>query len=348
MSTYGEVVRAEKVVCDLRSDTVTRPCADMRQAMANAEVGDDVLGEDPSVNELECMLAEMLGHEAGCFVSSGTQANLVAMLSHCDRGDEVITGRGYHVQSNEAVGASVLGGIAMDALDVRPDGALSLSAVKQAIKEDDLHYPVSRLVCLENTHDGRAIALEQMLEVSTLARKMGLAVHLDGARLFNASKFLNCGPADIAGAADTVSVCLSKGLGAPAGSVLLGPKDLMPRVRRNRKLLGGGMRQSGVLAAAGLYALNNNIARLVDDHERAVKLGATLNDFGRGEVSVRTNMVFYTPNVPEHAALRDALAARGVLIGGQEPEIRMVLHKDIDDTALAAAIEGFETYYELG
>lgn len=349
MSTYGEMPGGTgAVIADLRSDTVTRPSEGMRRAMAEAEVGDDVYGEDPTIRRLEERLADMLGKDAACLVASGTQSNLTAMLSHCGRGEEVITGWGHHVHMDEAAGASVLGGIAMETLPLDADGCIKTGALAEAIKTGDVGSPTSRLLALENTMQGRAIPVARLAVLSAIARKSGLSVHLDGARFFDAVTALGCTPGDLAGVADTVSICLSKGLGAPVGSVLVGPQPLMSRVRRNRKILGGGMRQAGILAAAGLYALDHNVARLAEDHQRAAAFGEALSRIGAGSVSVRTNMVFFTPASDCHADLRAYLAGRGVLIGGQSPEIRMVFHLDIDDRGLAAAIGGFEDFFEAG
>lgn len=334
------------VICDLRSDTVTGPDAAMRAAMAAAEVGDDVMGDDPTVARLETTLAERLGKDAGLFLPSGTQSNLAAMLSHCGRGEEVITGRGYHVFKYEAGGASALGGIVMDPLAVATDGGLEPAAIAAAVKEDDSHHPVSRLLSLENTHNGKAVSLERIAEAVAAGRAARLALHLDGARLFNAATALGCDAGEVTAPFDTVSVCLSKGLGAPVGSVLLGPAEFIARARRWRKMLGGGLRQVGVLAAAGLHALEHNVAGLAADHERAEALAGTLRSFGAGAVEQNSNMVFFTPDSPVNAQLGAHLAARGVLIAaGEAGPIRMVLHRDVTDEALLAVQSGFAEFY---
>ena len=330
--------------CDLRSDTVTRPDAAMRRAMAAAEVGDDVYGEDPEVNRLESDLAAMLGKQAGLFLPSGTQSNLVAIMAHCGRGDEAMVGARYHIFKDEAAGASVLGGVALLPLPLTDAGGVSAQVITAALRPDDAHYPISRLLCLENTVGGQAVPLPAMEAAAEVARQAGLSVHLDGARFFNAVTALGCAPGDLAGVADTVSVCLSKGLGAPVGTVLVGPAALMARARRHRKILGGGMRQAGILAAAGRYALAHNIAGLKADHARAAMLAGALTDLGAGAVVQATNMVFFTPT-GDTATLRAALAERGVLIGGQSRRIRMVLHRDVDDAALAVAIAAFRGFY---
>ncbi len=348
MNQYAGMARAgdNAALCDLRSDTVTRPDAGMLQAMSAAELGDDVYGEDRSVNRLEAVLAERLGKEAGLFVPTGTMSNFAAMLAHCQRGEEVICGSGYHVNAYEAAGASVLGGIALCPLPVRADGALDPAEIRAAVKEDDPHFPVSRLVSLENTHNGLAVPLADMAAAVQAGRAAGLSVHLDGARFFNAITALGCVETDLAGLTDTVSVCLSKGLGTPAGSVLVGPADLIARARRWRKMLGGGMRQAGVLAAAGLYALEHNAERLAEDHARAVDLAGVLRGLGAGDVSQATNMVFFTPADGRNDDLRAHLAAEGVVIGGgSSGAIRLVLHKDTGDDALSRAVQGLQRFY---
>jgi threonine aldolase len=347
MSLYGggaELVSASECICDLRSDTVTRPSAAMRAAMAEAEVGDDVYGEDPSVNRLEATLAEMLGKQAGLFLPTGTQSNLAALMAHCGRGDEVLVGDSYHIYRDEAAGASVLAGIAMTPLPTEEDASICAPSVTSGIKPDDPHYPRTRLLCLENTVGGKVVALERMSAASDAARTGGLAVHLDGARFFNAITALGCTPSDLAGYADAVSVCLSKGLGAPAGSVLLGPTDVIARARRHRKILGGSMRQSGVLAAAGLFALEHRVPHLAEDHDRANQLGAALIQAGVGAVRVASNMVFLAPDLAHHGKLQQFLAGKGIRIGSQKPQIRMVLHGDVTDAGLGAAIAGFAEY----
>lgn len=333
---------AVPVICDLRSDTVTAPDTAMRAVMAEAEVGDDVYGEDPTVNRLEATLAERLGKEAGLFLTSGTQSNLVGMLSHCARGEEILTGRGYHIYKYEAAGASVLGGIALDPLDVAADGGLEPDAIRAAIKDiDDSHHAVTRLVGLENTHNGRAVSIARCQAAVDAARAAGLSVHLDGARFFNGVEALECSETDLAGLFDTVSICLSKGLGAPMGSVLVGPRDLIDRARRWRKMLGGGTRQSGILAAAGLYALEHNVARLGEDRMRAERLAQVLSAYG--DVAQATNMIFFTPAGGVTPALVTHMAKLGIQLSGATGTTRLVMHKDVTDEGLATAISGFES-----
>lgn len=340
MTLYRKSAAAAHTICDLRSDTVTRPCADMRAAMAAAEVGDDCYGEDPSVARLEAMLAEQTGKTAGLFFPTGCMSNLAVLLAQCPRGSEVIIGRDYHVYADEAGSASVLGSLSLNPVPVAADGALDPAQVRAAIKPDDPHYARSRLLSLENTVGGRAVPLDRIAAPAQVARDAGLAVHLDGARFFNAITALGCDAPALARLADTVSLCLSKGLGAPAGTVLVGPEPVIAEARRARKLLGGGMRQSGVLAAAALWALDHVLPRLAEDHGRAERLGAALAPLGT--VRQATNMVFFTP-APELAPeIGPRLAEQGVRISAGPGEIRLVLHRDIDDAALDHAIGAFQ------
>jgi len=331
--------------CDLRSDTLTRPDEAMRAAMASAFVGDDVYGEDPTVAHLEVTLAELMGKEAAVFFPTGTQSNLAAVMAHCGRGDEIIVGRDYHLYCDEAAGASVLAGVSLNALETETGGELLPLSVAAAIKEDDPHYARSRLLSLENTVGGRVIPIDKMKVAAKVAHDAGLAVHLDGARFFNAITALKCPPKDLADIADSVSLCMSKGLGAPVGSVLVGSNEIIALARRNRKILGGSMRQAGVLAAAALYALENNVPDLKQDHDRAEMLADALRALNVGDVVVNTNTIFFTPAADHHTPLRDYLATEGVLIGGQSPAIRMVLHRDVTDDGLKLAIKSFRSYY---
>jgi threonine aldolase len=323
-------------IVDLRSDTVTRPTAGMRRAMAEAAVGDDVYGEDPSVNALQAELASRLGFEAGLFLASGTQSNLTALLTHCGRGDEYIAGQAAHTYRFEGGGAAVLGGIQPQPLSEGPDGQLDLNAVEAAIKPRDPHFARTRLLCLENTHTGRALPVEYGLNARALCDRRGLTLHLDGARLFNAASALGVDARDVAAPFHSVSVCLSKGLGAPAGSVLLGSRAFVDEARRWRKVLGGGMRQAGVLAAAGRYALVHHVERLAGDHERAARLAEALGDCAvfTGRVRAATNMVFVDIDAALQERLRRAFEDRGIRIRGP----RWVLHLDVDDAALDRVI----------
>jgi threonine aldolase len=323
---------------DLRSDTVSRPSAAMREAMAAAEVGDDVWGDDPTVADLEGTAADLLGKEAAVFVPSGTQSNLCALMAHCQRGDEYIVGDHAHTYWYEAGGAAVLGSIQPQPVPILADGRLDLERVAQVIKPDNPHFAVSRLLCLENTHDGKVLPLDHQAEAAALAADRGLGLHLDGARLWNAAVALGVPPATVAEPFDTVSVCLSKGLGAPVGSVLVGSAELIGGARRWRKMLGGGMRQSGILAAAGLHALANNIDRLADDHANAARLTEGLGALGGVEVvGHATNMAFL--RFPDGVGLAAAVAHDGLLIAEGRPVTRLVTHIDVSADDVETTIE---------
>ena len=329
---------------DLRSDTVTRPTDAMRQAMKDAEVGDDVMGEDPTVLRLEQTLASRLGKEAGLFMPSGTQSNLVALLTHCGRGDEYIAAQDAHTYRYEGGGAAVFGGIQPQPVPGRSEGGMDLSAAEAAIKPDDFHFARSRLLCLENTTHGLALSLEYMQAARELARRYGLAVHLDGARLFNAAIALDKDPARLADTADTVSICLSKGLGAPVGSVLLGPREFIEQARRWRKVAGGGLRQSGMLAAAGLHALEHHVDRLREDHHRAARLADGLEDLGYPVERTPTNMVFLDKSRLDTDRLLQSLMDAGVHVDADEAEhLRLVTHLDIDDEAIDRVLGAFRS-----
>jgi len=336
---------------DLRSDTVTQPTPEMREAMAKAEVGDDVYGEDPTINHLQELAAEKMGKQAGLFVASGTMGNLIAVLSHCQRGDEVIVGKKNHVFVHEAGGMSALGGVHSCQLPNQPDGSLLLEDVAAAVRPDDLHEPVTRLVCLENTHNGCGGVYqtpEYTRQMAGWAHSRGLSVHLDGARIFNASIAQGVPVSQLAGPVDSVTFCLSKGLCAPVGSVLCGSQPFIAKARRLRKMLGGGMRQAGILAAAGLVALDMMVNRLGEDHVRAKKLAEGLRmvpglqlDSG----TPATNMVFLSLRPEVHCTsdeLIEKLKERGVLIGATgERQYRLVTHYWIDDACVEEAIEAF-------
>lgn len=333
---------------DLRSDTVTRPSAGMRAAMLAADVGDDVYGDDPTVAALERRIADLTGKQAALFVSSGTQSNLIAMLAHCARGEEVITGGEYHVAIAEARGASVLGGIAMEALPTDAAGRLDPADIRKAIKPDNIHFAVSRLLVLENTVSGSAISAEDLSACTTVAREAGLSCHLDGARLFNASVALGAPVSAFTGLFDTVSLCLSKGLGAPVGSVLAGPEDFISRGRRLRKQLGGGMRQAGMLAAAGLYALDHNVERLAEDHARAARLNDQLPESFR-RTRITGNMLFgrLADDDTEAMAAAERLATHlkneGILISA-DSQIRLVTHLDVGDADIERIVSAFRSF----
>jgi len=286
-------------IIDLRSDTMTKPTVSMRKAMAEAEVGDDVFGEDPTVNRLEEMAAERLGKEAALLVSSGTMANLVSQLAHCGRGDEIILGSHAHTFFFEQGGSAAVGCLHPRTVPNQPDGKLALEDIEAAIRGDNVHFPRSRLIILENTHNlcnGWPLDLEYMLAVSDIARRHKLKIHVDGARFFNAAVALKTDPKDLAAAADSVSFCLSKGLGAPVGSMVCGTRSFINEARRARKLLGGGMRQAGILAAAGIIALTEMVDRLADDHANAHRLAmglAQLPGISIDPDQIRTNILFF-------------------------------------------------------
>lgn len=337
---------------DLRSDTVTKPTPAMREAMANAPVGDDVYGEDPTVNRLQEIAAERLGKEAGLFVASGTMGNLVALLAQCNRGDEVILGDKAHTFLYEAGGISALGGVHSRQLNNHPDGTISLKDIKAAIRPDDPHFPITGLISIENTHNrcgGVALSVEYTQAVGELARKNNLALHLDGARIFNAAAALNVPVSDLTAPVDSVTFCLSKGLCAPVGSVVCGTKEFIKRAHRIRKMLGGGMRQAGILAAAGIIAIETIPDRLVEDHFRAQQLAAgleTVPGIILDPGTPHTNMVFcevdssIQANSPQIAA---KLSEQGLLVGAVgDRRFRLVAHYGINDDNIEKAVEKFK------
>lgn len=332
---------------DLRSDTVTKPTPAMREAMAKAEVGDDVFGDDPTVNLLQEMAAERMGKEAALFVPSGTMGNLAALLAHCQRGDEVIIGKKNHSFLFEAGGLSALGGIHSCQLPNQPDGSLLAGDIEAAIRPDDPHDPITRLLCLENTHNrcgGTVQTPEVVREMADVAHEHGLKVHLDGARIFNAAAALGVSAKELAAPADSVTFCLSKGLCAPVGSVLSGDRAFIRKAHRARKMLGGGMRQAGVLAAAGIVALQTMTQRLTEDHQRARDLAEGL----RGNRHIRlagppaTNMVFFDlapENRKSTAQIEAEMKARGILVHSSGPrQFRLVTHYWIDDAAVKETV----------
>ncbi|MBV7316739.1 low-specificity L-threonine aldolase [Shewanella sp. NIFS-20-20] len=332
---------------DFRSDTVTQPTPAMRQAMANAVVGDDVYGDDPSVNRLEALAAEMLGFDAAIFTSSGTQANLLALMGHCERGDEYICGQQAHNYKYEGGGAAVLGSVQPQPLANQADGSLELAAIKGAIKPDDHHFAKTRLISLENTIGGVVLPQSYLAEAQTLAFDHRLKIHLDGARLANAAVAQQCDMAQIAQYFDSVSVCLSKGLCAPVGSLLLGDEALIAKARRWRKVLGGGMRQAGILAAAGELALTTQVARLQEDHQHATYLAEQLQSIDELSIDmtlVQTNMVFAKPAASlDIQGLVKRLAEQGVIISGGS-QLRFVTHKDIDANGVDKLVQGIKAF----
>ena len=332
---------------DLRSDTVTRPTEAMRAAMHAAAVGDDVYGEDPTVNALQERLAGDLGFEAGLFVPTGTQSNLLALLAHCERGDEYLVGMDAHTYKFEGGGAAVLGSIQPQPIVQAEDGRLPLDRVAAAIKPVDPHFARTRLLALENTWHGRALPLDYLRDAAAFARDRGLGIHLDGARLFNAAVACGVPARDIARHFDTVSVCLSKGLGAPVGSVLVGPHALIDKARRWRKVCGGGWRQAGMLAAACLHALDHHVARLADDHARAARLAQRLAGIdGLAVLGQHTNMVFIDVPVERLPALDAHLREAGIRISiGYLPTLRLVTHLDVDDAGIDRTAEAFARFF---
>jgi len=330
-------------VVDLRSDTVTRPTAAMREAMARAEVGDDVFGDDPTVKRLEERVAGLFGMEAGLFFPTGTQSNLAALMAHCGRGEEVIVGQDAHTYRYEGGGAAVLGSIQPQPLQNLPDGTLDLAMVDAAIKPDDSHFAITRLLALENTIGGKVIGRDYLARAVTLAWKRGLSTHLDGARIFNAAVKLGMPVNALCAGFDTVSVCLSKGLGTPAGTVLVGHKGLIDKARRIRKMLGGGMRQVGILAAAGLYAIEHNVARLAEDHANAGRLARGLAGAGYDVEPVQTNMAFVKVAKDRCAVLQEHLQTAGVA-AIVSPRTRLVTHLDVDTAGVDRAVAAFASF----
>jgi len=333
-------------IIDLRSDTLTKPSIQMKEFMLNCEVGDDVYGEDPTVNLLEEKMAKLTGKEAALFVSSGTQANLLALLSHCQRGEEYICGQEAHLYKYEAGGASVLGGIQAQPLVFESDGSLNLELVRSVIKPEDSHFARSKLLCLENTHDGKVLPLKYLEEAQQFVSENNLLLHLDGARVFNAAASLNIKIVDICKYFDSVSLCLSKGLGAPVGSVLVGSTSFIEEARRYRKMLGGGMRQSGILAAAGLFCILNNINDLKKDHENSKLLRDGLSSINEIEIlSSDTNMLFIKVSENIEESLLKYLKENNILISGYG-QLRLVTHRDVSTKDIYKVIEVLKDFFK--
>jgi len=325
---------------DLRSDTVTKPTPAMLEAMAKADLGDDVYGEDPTVNRLQEKCAELFAKEAALFVVSGSMGNLVSLLAHCQRGDEIIVGKCNHIFQWEQGGAASLGGIHTQTIDNSKDGTLPLEQIEAAIRFDDQHCPVSRLVCIENTQDGRVLPAQYMNDVGALCRKNNLLVHIDGARIFNASTALKVPVKDLVSAADSLQMCFSKGLCAPVGSIVTGSKSFIKKAHRARKLVGGGMRQAGVLAAACIVALDTMVDRLQEDHDNARLLADGLKNISGLDVApVESNMVFFKMANGDVNQLSKTLKDNGLLANTiDRHRMRMVTHYGIDNKDIQAAI----------
>jgi threonine aldolase len=329
---------------DLRSDTVTKPTAAMKQTMFAADVGDDVYGEDPTVNFLENKAADLLGKEAALFCASGTQSNLIALMAYCERGDEYIVGQDAHTYKYEAGGAAVLGSIQPQPVPLEADGTLDLEAVRNVIKPDDFHFAQTKLLCLENTIGGKVLPLAYIAQAKQLVDEHHLAFHLDGARLFNAMVSQGVDVKEITMPFDSISICLSKGLGAPIGSVLVANSAIIAKARRIRKILGGGMRQAGMLAAAGIYALDNNQQRLTDDHANAKLLEQGFSAIERITLHGRaqTNMVFFSAK--KQKQLVDFLAEKNIIISNRKV-IRLVFHLDVTADDVLTVIAAVNEFY---
>ena len=337
-------------VVDLRSDTVTQPTQAMRETMLLADVGDDVYGEDPTVNTLQQRLADDLGFEAGLFLPTGTQSNLLALMAHCERGDEYLVGADAHTFRWEGGGAAVLGSIQPQPIPQDADGTLPLDKVAAAIKPVDPHFARTKVLALENTWWGRVLPLDYLKAAHDFTRERSLGLHLDGARLFNAAVSGNIPARDIAHYFDSVSVCLSKGLGAPVGSVLVGSQALIDKARRWRKVTGGGWRQAGLLAAAGIYALDHHVERLADDHRRAAYMAGCLREIsGVNLLGQFTNMVYVDVPAGRLKDLDVHMRAAGVRISiGYLPTLRLVTHLDVDDEGVERVVEAFRSFFARG
>lgn len=334
---------------DFRSDTVTQPTDAMRKAMANAPVGDDVYGDDPSVNDLESWAAAQHGFEAALFTTSGTQANLLGIMAHCERGDEYLCGQQAHNYKYEAGGAAVLGSIQPQPIENNPDGTLCFKKLKAAIKQDDFHFARTKLLSLENTIGGKVLPLEYLKQAQEFTQEHNLALHLDGARVYNAAVALDVDIKVISQYFDSITICLSKGLGAPVGSLLLGNLEYIHKARRIRKMLGGGMRQAGILAVAGKIALTQHVAQLKTDHQNAQTLATALaktQGIKSDSVTVNTNIVYASLEDPGSSqALVESLKQQGILITSGHP-IRFVTHRDVSDSDISTLVKAIGIFYQ--
>ena len=340
---------------DLRSDTVTLPPRSMLDAIASAHLGDDVFQEDPTINKLESLAAETMGKEAGLLVPSGTMANLTSILSHCDRGSEVILGDQAHTFMYEAGGISAFGGIHSRQISNQPDGTLKLEDIEGAIRQDNVHFPPTRLICLENTHNrcsGMPLTVEYTKNVAELAGDHGISVHVDGARIFNAATALGVNVRELSEPVDSVSFCLSKGLSAPVGSLVCGSQDFIAQARRNRKALGGGMRQAGIIAASGIVALTTMVDRISDDHRNARTLAkgiAKIDGLSIALDTVRTNIVYFSLELHDipGEVLVNRMSELGIHFFELSPHTyRLVTHSDVDENDMEATLEAFKTVME--
>jgi len=341
-------VYSEGKSIDFRSDTVTLPTAGMFEAIPKAKLGDDVYDEDIEVLELQQYAAELLGKEASLFFPSGTQSNLSAILSHCQRGDEALIGREYHTNLYEARGASVLGGVGICPIDIDESGSMAVEDMISQIKEDDPHYAITKLLCLENPISGQVQPQHQIDDLAKVAHERGLSVHLDGARLFNAHIHTGLSPKELTKNCDSISICLSKGLGAPAGTLLVSSHEIIAKAKRIRKILGGSMRQVGILAACGMYALKNNIERLQEDHDNAKLLAQGLSQISELEVDYgenQTNMLFVNCPEEHRAPLEQYLSDHNIRISNLERG-RLVCHLGITEKDIRSVIEVFRKYFK--
>lgn len=338
---------------DYRSDTITLPTDEMRQAIANAPVGDDVYGEDPTINALEKKCAQLFGKQAALFVTSGTQGNLVSILTHCGRGAELIAGDQSHIIHYEVAGMSALGGVMPRTIPNQPDGTLKLEDIQNVIRGENIHFPETKLICLENTHNrcnGTPLTLAYTKSVYELAQQHNLKVHTDGARIFNAAIRLGVDLKDYAQYSDSLTFCLSKGLGAPVGSVIVGDQDFIDRARKNRKMLGGGLRQAGFLAAAGIYALDHHVQRLAVDHQNVQKLIDFMQAHPKLNVEhpsdTPTNILYFSlqnPTQDDPQALIQSMREKGILIMDLAPNrIRMVANLNVTPQDIDNTIKAFE------
>jgi threonine aldolase len=326
---------------DLRSDTVTKPTAAMLEAMAKAEVGDDVYGEDPTINRLQEKCADLFGKQAALFVVSGSMGNLVSLLAHCQRGDEIIVGKCNHIFLWEQGGAASLGGIHTSTIDNSKDGTLPLAEIESAIRFDDPHCPISRLVCIENTQDGRVLSKDYTESVGAFCRDKNLSLHLDGARIFNAATALKLNVKSLIAPVDSVQMCFSKGLSAPVGSIVVGSKEFIKKAHRARKLVGGSMRQAGVLAAACIVALDTMVERLQEDHDNARLLADGLKNIAELEIEpVYTNMVFFKKKDGDVTNLMQTLRESGLLANNVDKyRVRLVTHYGLEKDDIKKAVD---------